>query len=570
MLRLLAASLLLTVVVTQIYSGPGTSGYLWRASTGGRIRGRPVCTRDGVVYLLSEDRHLYALEEHTGRRIWRTYLGGRVWNSLCIGADGTVYTVLKDGDLLAIGRGGGIAWRVKAKGLPVGNPAAVVDGTIYFALDSGMLYAVSHTGRVKWSIRLEVPPATGPAVGVNGDVYVGGIDRRVFAFNPWGEKRWTVLLAGVPTEPAIARDGTIYYGTDFGSVVALDSTGTILWDFIAEGGFLSPVLGKERIQAATGLGEVFSLDAEGEVVWSANTGERLTGYLTATAGNDLIALSERGYLLRLRDNGELTGRFDVRGSGNMFGVTPSGMYIFGREDWLVYGYPGSLPGDSGWAQPGANPQHTSSALDRSRSADWLAVFSGDVEFMYLNSLVSNDDRDLKNTALSEISEHIRQEDDVPPYYIYFLSELASEGTLKTVTEFGAVKNDFPEIRGGAARLLGRVGTLQSSDLLVDLLTYEYDTAVQLKMIGALGDLKTDRSGDATAAISQVVRKNLHKRETLDPRLAETALRALQSIQSYNGIIPHESGQELLFEIYRGAYPKETRELALEVMRNTKR
>ncbi len=569
-LRLFAASIMLTIVVAHIYAGPGTSGYLWRASTGGRIRGRPVATRDGVVYLLSEDRHLYALEEHTGRRIWRTFLGSRVWNSICIGADGTVYTVLKNGDLVAVGRGGGIAWKFKARGLPVGNPAAVVDGTVYFTLDTGVLYAVSHTGREKWSIKLEAPPAIGPAVGVNGDIYVGAVDRRVFAFRPWGEKHWNALLAGVPTEPAISRDGTIYYGTDFGSIVALDSSGTILWDYVANNRFLSPVLGKERILAATTHGEVFALNREGEIAWSAAAGERLTGYLTATAGNDLIALSERGHMLRFRDNGELTGRFDVRGSGDMFGVTPKGRYVFGREDWLVYAYSGSLPGNTGWAQPGGDPQHTSSALDRLDSADWLAAFSDDVEFIYLNNLVIDDDRDLKNTALSEISQHIQVEKYLPPYYTYLLSELASEGTLKAVTEYGAVTNDYPGIRGSAAGLLGRIGTLQSADLLVSLLTYEYDSAAQLQMIAALGDLKTDRNGNATAAISQVVRKDLRKRETPDRRLAEAALRALVSIQDYNGIIPHESGEELIFDIYRGAYPKETREFALEVMRKIKR
>jgi outer membrane protein assembly factor BamB len=129
-LRFLAAAMLLIGSVGPVYGAPRSNGYLWRASTGGRIRGRPVSTRDGVVCLLSEDRHLYALDEYTGRRIRRTYLGGRVWDSLCIGVDGTVYTVLKDGDLVAVGRAGGVAWRFKAKGLPVGNPAAVADGTI--------------------------------------------------------------------------------------------------------------------------------------------------------------------------------------------------------------------------------------------------------------------------------------------------------------------------------------------------------------------------------------------------------------------------------------------------------
>ena len=564
-----AGLLLFALAASQIPGYADSIGYLWRASTGGRIRGRPVSTRDGVVYILSEDRHMYALEEHTGCRKWRTYLGGRVWDSLCIGADGTVYTVLKDGDLVAVGRGGGIAWKYKANGLPVGNPAAIVDGTVYFALDNGSLYAVSHTGRELWSVKLNAPPATGPAVGTNGDVYVGTVDRRVFAFSPSGEARWNALLAGIPTEPAISPEGEIYYGTDFGSIVAIDPAGDILWDYVSKTGFLAPILGKDRILTATAGGEVTTLDFEGNILWSRASGESLIGYLSVTAGNDLVALSGKGYLLRFRDDGEIVERFDVRGSGELFSVTPTGKIIFGREDWLVYAYRGSLPGDTAWPQPGGDAQHTSSALGRLESAGWLDAFRDKVEFIVLDNLVRENDPDLKSMALTEISEKIMSESRVPPYYLYFLAELASEGTLRASIESGTITNDYPQIRSEAVTLLGKVGTLQSADLLVRLLAYEYDSTATRKIIEAMGALMTDRDGRATEAIVRVVQKDLHGREAPDSRLAESALHALEAIQKYNGLMPHDSGEELIFDIYRGAYPKETRQLALDVLRRSK-
>ncbi|MBN1687456.1 MAG: PQQ-binding-like beta-propeller repeat protein [Spirochaetales bacterium] len=561
---------LFSVLAVQTPADTGSSEYIWRASTGGRIRGRPAAARDGTVYALSEDRHLYALSEYTGRIEWRTYLGGRVWDSLSIGADGTIYTVLKDGDLVAVGRGGGVAWKLKAAGTPVGNPAAVDDGTIYVALDSAILLAVSHTGGEKWRVHLPAPPVTGPAVGRKGDVYVGCADRKVVAYTPWGEPRWNALLAGVPSEPAISKEGKIYYGTDFGSIVALDETGAIDWDYVSSSGFLSPVMGVDRILAATVAGEVVALGLDGNIIWRRSANERLTGYLTVTAGNDLIALSDRGYLLRFNDGGRITERFDVRESGLLFGVTPTGKYVFGRDDWLVYAFQGSLPGDTGWSQPGGNPQHTSSAMERGGTAAWLEAFSGDVDFLILDRMVHNSEPEMKEKALQEITEGIRSKDRVPPYYHYFLSHLASEGTLRATTEYGAVTNDYPGIRGRAAELLGKIGTLQSADLLVRLLTYEYDPAVRRKIIAAMGELKTDRTGRATAAISGVVLEDMRRRETPDPRLADAALKALASIRDYNGLMPDESGNELLFEIYRGAYPKRTRELALEAMKSPKR
>ena len=560
--------LLLYAPLGRVY--PDSEGYIWRASTGGKIRARPVATRNGTVYVLSEDRHVYALDEYAGGVGWRAFLGGRVWDSLCIGADGTIYTVLKDGDLVAVNRGGGIAWKFKAAGVPVGNPAAVNDGTVYFALDTGILIAVSHTGRERWRVKLPAPPATGPAVGTNGDIYVGAVDRRVFAYRPWGEESWNALLAGVPVEPAIFPNGIIVYGTDFGSIVALDPAGDILWDFIAEAGFLSPVLSADRILAATRGGEVIALDPEGKVLWRNSSGEKLTGSLSLTAGNDLIALSERGFLLRFRDDGQLAERFDVRGSGSVFSVTPTGKYVFGRDDWLVYAYQSSLPAGAGWPQPGGNPQHTSNAMARAGSDTWLEAFSKDADYLYLYHLAGNQARELKERALIEMDEAIRGEGVIPPYYQVFLADLASEGTLRASTVYGSIVNDFPVLRGAAARLLGEIGTLQSADLLVRLLTYENDSLVQRQLIAAMGTLMTDSGGHATAAIAKVVLADLRGGETPDPRLAEAALTSLELINRYHGGMPRESGNELLFEIYRGAYPRETREAALRVIRRLSR
>jgi outer membrane protein assembly factor BamB len=499
---------------------------------------------------------------------WRTYLGGRVWDSLCIGSDGTVYTVLKDGDLVAVGQGGGVAWKFKAAGLPVGNPAAVDDGTVYFALDTGVLYAVSHTGRERWHVKMRAPPVTGPAVGTSGDIYIGTVDRRVFAYRPWGEESWNALLAGVPTDPAISPDGTIYFGTDFGSIVALDQAGEIKWDHLSGGGFLPPVLSGKQLLAATKNGEIVSLDMEGNPLWEKSAGRDLVGIVFLTAGRDLITLTDQGFMLRYRDDGEQTERFDVRGSGSLFNVTPSGKYVFGRDDWLVYAFQGSLPAGTGWPQPGADPQHSSNASDRDRSKEWLEEFADDVDYLFLFHMVNNGAPELKERAISVMREGILQEKPVPPYYRVFLEDLAAEGTLRTSIEYGAITNDFPFIRGSATELLGEIGTLQSAGLLVRLLRYEYDTHVQRKLIEAIGLLRSDRTGLATATISGLVLKDLRSRERPDRRLAEAAIGAIALIKEYHGKMPDTTGNDLLFEIYRGAYPRETREEALQAIRLT--
>jgi outer membrane protein assembly factor BamB len=541
--------------------------YFWRATTGGRIRGRPAATRDGRVYVLSEDRHMYALDEERGAVLWRSYLGGRVWDSLCIGADGTIYTVLKDGDLLAINRSGGLVWRFKATGLPVGNPAAGPDGTVYFALDSGMVFAISHTGTERWRTRLPAPASSGPVIGVAGDLYVASTDRNVYALRSWGVIMWNALLAGVPGAPAISEDGLIAIGTDIGTIVALDPGGSILWDLVSKSPFLPPVIGREHIFAATAAGEIFALDFSGEVVWKTKAPEALTGPLAVTAGNDLLVLSARERLLKYRDDGVESGGLDVRGSGSLFTVSPSGKYLFARSDWLVYAYKGSLPLGEGWPQTGRDPAHTSSRMERTGSSNWLDQFRDDVEFVYLEHLVGDRSRESKLMAAAIMEDQILVNESIQPYLSVLLASLASEGTVRTELELGRVLNDFPEIRRAAAELLGQVGTLQSGDLLIRLLTYEYDSAVQRAMIRALGALMSDRTGMATAAISTAVLSDLRGGREPDSRMALEVLRSIAAIHKYNGEMPHELGHEALFEIYRGDYPKYVRERALEVMRS---
>ncbi|MBT3275015.1 MAG: PQQ-binding-like beta-propeller repeat protein [Spirochaetales bacterium] len=556
----------LLLVSCQLFGQTKTDEYLWRISTGGRIRGRAVTASYGVVYALSEDRHMYAVQESTGRLLWKAFLGGRVWNSLCIGSDGTLYTVLKDGDLIAVNPQGGVVWRFKASGLPAGSPAAGRDGTVYFALESRELIAVSHTGRERWRVILPSPPVTGPAIGLTGELYIGCEDRQIYAVTPWGEISWTAVLAGVPGEPAVSSDGTLYVGTDYGSLVALAPDGYILWDFVTGSPFLAPVIGRDRVFAADRSGGIYAVSFEGSLIWEAKASATLSGGIVHTAGNDLIALTSRESLIRYRDDGVLSGSFSVKGSGDMFSVSPTGKYLFSRKDWNLYAYQGGQPERLEWSQAGRDSRQSSNYQMKVATSDWLDQFRGYINFEYLEHLGSSDSRDSKNTALLIIEELLNQREPPPPFLSYFLGELASEGTLKTLFSSGRLLNDFPDIRSRGARLLSEVGTLQDISLLIRLLTFEYDSVVQREIISALGALMSDQTGDATAAISVVIQKDLNGKKNPDPHLAMAGLKALEAIHRYAGSMPHDSGYETLFAVYRGNYQKDVREYALAVIR----
>lgn len=559
--------LLLLVGASGLSGQDQDATFLWRYSTGGKIRGRPAVTESGTVYVVSEDRHLYAFDEFTGTPIWRSYLKDRVWGGLSIGIDGTIYASLKKGDLLAINPFGGVAWRYEADGIPVGDPAVGGDGTLYYTLDTGELHAIAHNGIARWSVVLKAQPTTGPAVGRSGDIYVGCVNRQVYAYRPWGEESWNAVLAGNPTEPAIAAGKLLVYGTDYGSLVVISESGRILWDVVFSAPVLAPVSNDENIYAATRDGQVISTTLDGQIRWKADLATHIKSSVALTAGGEFLAISSGNQLLRVRDDGSLSGRWPMTYASDRYVLSSRGSLIFARDDWLVYAYPASRPYPFGWPQKRRDGRHSASASQARYKVLLMDEFKENPEYKVLTSLVDSGNLVSKELALGILRNQVLRNDELSPYADIFLSELASEGTAKITLEGGNIVNDFPQIRGESARLLSHIGDLHAIDLLSELLLYEYDRSVQISIIGALGAILGDRKGRATTAISEVVRRDLRIQASPDPLLAHAALQALQSIYSYHGTMPHESGYDAVLSIYRGAYPMIVREKALEVLRS---
>jgi outer membrane protein assembly factor BamB len=143
---------------TGVYAGAGPTsfgGVAWAFKTGGPILGSPVVA-DGVVYVASLDKHLYAVDQETGKEKWSF-----------------------------------------TSRMPIASSPAVADGLLYFVSGAGSLAALDIAdGKPKWVLPTEYerkfearnlhgyPPAaqtipdawdvftSSPAVA-NGKVYIG-------------------------------------------------------------------------------------------------------------------------------------------------------------------------------------------------------------------------------------------------------------------------------------------------------------------------------------------------------------------------------------------------------------
>lgn len=137
-------------------------------------------TVSGKNAAIGQNQQLYAvqgtkvvaLNSTNGATIWEYDVGSAISSDLTIGPDGTIYAATQT--LTAIDPNGNLKW----------------------TFDKGTLYWLTNV-----------------AVGADGAIYVGSQDFNLYAVNPVdGTKVWERLLEGIPFNPAVALDGTIYVG----------------------------------------------------------------------------------------------------------------------------------------------------------------------------------------------------------------------------------------------------------------------------------------------------------------------------------------------------------------------
>ncbi|HEY4917739.1 MAG TPA: PQQ-binding-like beta-propeller repeat protein, partial [Solirubrobacteraceae bacterium] len=76
------------------------------------------------------------------------------------------------------------------------------------------VYAVLPDGRLRWKVQTAAPVASSPAIAADGTVYVGSDDGSVWSIGAGGDVRWTYKTGGtVFSSPAVGSDGTVYVGS---------------------------------------------------------------------------------------------------------------------------------------------------------------------------------------------------------------------------------------------------------------------------------------------------------------------------------------------------------------------
>jgi len=261
---------------------------LWKASTQG-INSSPVLA-NGVIYVESLLRYLYAFDAVTGKLLWMAPAGNSSNNYAATPAvaNGVVYAVANDGLFAFDADTGQPQWHAFS-GSGTGG-LTVANGLVY--VDAGDFYAVNAaTGQPLWSAPIGSYFQAMAGVA-NGVVYKGGLDGFMYALDAaTGQQIWkSAYTLGSMGGAADVANGVVYEQS-YNFFFAFDTaSGQTLWSAA-----LDPMVsGQVSSSPAVANGVVY----EGPFAFNGVTGQLLwtapiAGYVfsTAAVANGVVYLA---------------------------------------------------------------------------------------------------------------------------------------------------------------------------------------------------------------------------------------------------------------------------------------
>jgi len=189
-------------------------------------------------------------------------------------------------------------------GRPIQSSPVIGGGLLFFGSDSGYIHALNPSSGIEVWNRSAGEFATVQSTPCydDGALYIGtqnGSHSELLALNASdGGLLWSVPDdSGIPSSP-VESDGTVYYGSLNGSMVAVTSTsGSILWQTQRDGDIWgSPAVWNGTVFAGTIKGEVFALWAEnGTVRWNITYPYPWTVYATPAVRNGTVYIGLANY-----------------------------------------------------------------------------------------------------------------------------------------------------------------------------------------------------------------------------------------------------------------------------------
>ncbi len=228
-----------------------TGEEVWRFETGDSVYCTPTVA-SGIVYVGSNDEHLYAIHAQTGEGLWKSHLGGAMHGSPAV-VDGVVYATMigngriteehssrgAEGRLFAVdARNGKELWRFTMAGLSYCAPA-VAGNEVFTTCTEGYVYAISTTdGAELWRHQVGSGSRMSPLVA-HGMVYASLDAPDFYALDAsTGNEVWRFPMGDTLRSAPTVREGVIYFGSSNATMYAVDARlGQEKWRYTWNGNF---------------------------------------------------------------------------------------------------------------------------------------------------------------------------------------------------------------------------------------------------------------------------------------------------------------------------------------------
>ncbi len=278
----------------------------WTFQTGGSIHSSPVAS-NGIIYIGSGDKHLYAIDQNLGKKIWSYESDGAIYSDVEVEND-AIFFGNNQGSLYSLNRhSGAFNWKFSSKGEKkqdlwdyyLSSPVAL-NGLVYWGSGDGHIYALnSKTGKLVWKFDTGAIVHASPVIK-DDKVLIGNYSGDFYALKiHTGELIWRFKAIGSRYFPnaefqkaALIHEGVVYIGSRDLNLYALDlKTGRGFWNMPEKGGswiIATPLIHGENIYFGTSdTYKFYSLNKNsGKENWSIPIHTR--SYGSPVAYNDLI------------------------------------------------------------------------------------------------------------------------------------------------------------------------------------------------------------------------------------------------------------------------------------------
>jgi outer membrane protein assembly factor BamB len=301
---------------------PELNGIKWKVQTGAPVHSSPIVV-DGIVYVGSDDKKVYALNAETGETVWTFATPGKVQSSGAVD-DGILYIGDDSGTLHAIDvKTGKAKWQTKDKfHRPLNVAPSPAYGVVFVGTANGGYWAAKQdTGEIVWRFRFSRGPADRSATAIkDGRIYLptasihGNLtdieteqpvwpstigasltapsihENRIILTDRWiqaldwetGKRLWQFSTEAplnlgyrIHSSPAVA-EGRVFFGTDYGRLYALNfEDGKEIWRFETDGKAIqsSPSVAQDIVYVGCVDQNLYALDAlSGKLIWKQKCG----------------------------------------------------------------------------------------------------------------------------------------------------------------------------------------------------------------------------------------------------------------------------------------------------------